>query len=73
VSAKALKISQESYKLIGATLADSDCDVIQTNPNIDISTPEKKKFFYLMMGFKLKVKKVSVKTSQNRKVTAKSF
>ena len=57
VSAKALKISQESYKLIGATLADSDCDVIQTNPNIDIYNPREKEILLFDDGIQVKGQK----------------
>ena len=57
VSAKALKISQESYKLIGATLADSDCDVIQINPNIDIYNPREKEILLFDDGIQVKGQK----------------
>lgn len=42
VSAKALKIRQEIYKSMGATLAENDHDVVGVNPKVNIYNLEAK-------------------------------
>lgn len=57
VSAKALKISKESYKIIEATLAENEQTTLQINPKIDIYNPEEKEILLFDDGIQVKGQK----------------
>ncbi len=57
VSAKALKISQDIYKSMTATLAENDQNVVQANANVDIYNPEEKEILLFDDGIQVKGQK----------------
>lgn len=57
VSAKALKVSQEIYKSMGAILARNDPNVIEVNPNVNIYNPEEKEILFFDDGIQVKSQK----------------
>lgn len=57
VSAKAIKISQNIYKDMAATLVENDHKVVQANSDVDIYNPEEKEILLFDDGIQVKAQK----------------
>jgi hypothetical protein len=57
VSAKALKLSQDIYKSMTATLAENNQNVLTVNPKVDIYNPKEKELLLFDDGIQVKGQK----------------
>jgi hypothetical protein len=57
VSAKSLKISQDIYKSMAATLAENEHDALTVNAKVDIYNPEEKEILFFDDGIQVKSQK----------------